>query len=1283
MRLNNNLLNINVKEGWNLISGLHSMISYIEDTGNILIPDTLYEFNERYIQVNEIYPGKGYWVKSSKDGIIRIIPNSVFAENSYTNTCQSINYDSANQIYHINNLLPVNSNNLIDHIGKKANVKYEILDYIPIKIFSFDICSVLNVEEFNGNKEKWLKSGIINYSFNFNWSCYCPDEYTQNVKIVVRNNLIDEVIPSIEDTDIDEGQYKTFIELFNSIESKSDAFQISISYDERLGYIKSSYVDESQMIADEEIGFNVSNFKILKEGFLVIEDGRYNFIETETLFEVTSSTKDLPPSLITLSYNSCNISYKIDNSSNVGYYFDGNIYVPELEYPQLLRYGEFFTQDIVECRISITTNFDLFIDITKETIPISEINPKNYVIGNITKYAITLSDEVELKDITLKINEIIINDVNVWPSYKGTLIYGNVDLTNGDFEIGKKSVIVETPNKKYFGTITFTDYNDSNLFQFKYDNVDREYFLYIPDSYNGTSEYPLIFNFHGFNGQASEYIESTNFIEMSEEKKFILVAPQGLPLDNEKDTHWNAALPGGDNKSTVDDFGFILALVDELTSNYRIDSSRIYACGYSNGAFFSYALGLYHSDTFAAIGSISGTMINDLSEENRIIAPLPMINIHGINDYTVPYSGSTEYNSIRDVVNFFRGINETKTEIIDDNDTFIHTVFGDGINGSSVEHYKMKNGDHELYPELNNKLCDFLLKHNLNGLFYDFIVVGGGPSGIMSSYRIAKENPDKRILLIEKNEFTLEEYKTVFPLETNQDPNLVEIPIQMDYKNAFNWRISQEDPRFQYGFSSDDKKLIWLGKGLGGGTLHFGLQYIDNEAVINNFDQDWKSDFEAVAEITGAQRYEDLDNESYTNLINEIKSESDISYFNNKVYSDDLESKNRLLLGNLLSDLSNFEIKYGIKIIKYNGSNVEDNDGNKYIGNNFIMCAGAIQTPAILLRSGIDCGDKLYDHSGFHLVYGKLEPKSVTTIKPYEGEKIFNLNQENIKLLNEKTDRIIRIALGTKSNDNNNVYDFTEWRDNHGGGKDNITRHNNDYILRMPSGHSASRWTGRSKNFRTLIGSYNNDINYEDLPENLKSEDLEKTLFPDTEIESVNYVPIDLGFDTNNILSHIQTRDEEMTWQTYYSTIPGQDNILVLTHALASNLSGAGSIILDPEDNNSNPLVTLRHFGDEPEKYINYLKDAFNKNHKILSSLQYTIIDPPNFNESKITTNITDSIYHYHGSCQIGDVVDENQKVKGTNNLYIGDISVLNKPWAGSTSVPALVTGYRVAKNFI
>ena len=43
---------------------------------------------------------------------------------------------------------------------------------------------------------------------------------------------------------------------------------------------------------------------------------------------------------------------------------------------------------------------------------------------------------------------------------------------------------------------------------------------------------------------------------------------------------------------------------------------------------------------------------------------------------------------------------------------------------------------------------------------------------------------------------------------------------------------------------------------------------------------------------------------------------------------------------------------------------------------------------------------------------------------------------------------------------------------------------------------------------------------------------------------------------------------------------------------------------------------------------------------------------------------------------------NNNQKVNNYDSLYIGDISVLSKPFGGSTSFSALVTGYICSKNF-
>ena len=75
-----------------------------------------------------------------------------------------------------------------------------------------------------------------------------------------------------------------------------------------------------------------------------------------------------------------------------------------------------------------------------------------------------------------------------------------------------------------------------------------------------------------------------------------------------------------------------------------------------------------------------------------------------------------------------------------------------------------------------------------------------------------------------------------------------------------------------------------------------------------------------------------------------------------------------------------------------------------------------------------------------------------------------------------------------------------------------------------------------------------------------------------------------------------------------------------------------------------------------------------------MSNLGYTLLSPNGITIDKnYIYGAANSIYHYHGSCAIGDVVDENQKVYNINNLYIGDISVLSKPWGGSTSFSALI----------
>ena len=68
-----------------------------------------------------------------------------------------------------------------------------------------------------------------------------------------------------------------------------------------------------------------------------------------------------------------------------------------------------------------------------------------------------------------------------------------------------------------------------------------------------------------------------------------------------------------------------------------------------------------------------------------------------------------------------------------------------------------------------------------------------------------------------------------------------------------------------------------------------------------------------------------------------------------------------------------------------------------------------------------------------------------------------------------------------------------------------------------------------------------------------------------------------------------------------------------------------------------------------------------------MTSYGYTLISPQETDLAYRSNS--NSIYHYHGSCEMGSVVDNNLKVNNINNVYIGDISVLdNMGWFNQCS---------------
>ncbi len=265
----------------------------------------------------------------------------------------------------------------------------------------------------------------------------------------------------------------------------------------------------------------------------------------------------------------------------------------------------------------------------------------------------------------------------------------------------------------------FSNINAETIF---HDGENREYIIYIPSSYDETSNVPLMFNFHGFGGSANDYMNYADMRTLAENEVFILVYPQGSCLDG--DSHWNPSLSGADNKSDADDFGFIEGVINKISSDYTIDRERIYACGYSNGGMFAYGLANFKSNLIAAVASVSGTMLDFNGPTSH---PMPIMHLHGTSDLVIPYNGDVYYNSAQSVVDYWIDFNNTVTNPTINSEsnggmTIEHYLYDQGDNGVSVEHYKYIEGEHiwftTLYQGKNTAqlIWDFVSKYDINGL---------------------------------------------------------------------------------------------------------------------------------------------------------------------------------------------------------------------------------------------------------------------------------------------------------------------------------------------------------------------------------------------------------------------------------------------------------------------------------------------------------------------------------------------------------------------------------------
>ena len=167
------------------------------------------------------------------------------------------------------------------------------------------------------------------------------------------------------------------------------------------------------------------------------------------------------------------------------------------------------------------------------------------------------------------------------------------------------------------------------------DGLTRGYSIYVPASYDGTTNFPLLFNLHGGGGTNSAWQVSADMRPIADTADFILVYPQARPDPSDGNSfNWIPKVPG-----TFDDVPFFSSLIDTIASNYQIDQNRIYACGYSLGGDMTFELGCKLNNRIAAIALVARTMQANPNSFCSPVHPTGVLTILGTDDLVSPYNG--------------------------------------------------------------------------------------------------------------------------------------------------------------------------------------------------------------------------------------------------------------------------------------------------------------------------------------------------------------------------------------------------------------------------------------------------------------------------------------------------------------------------------------------------------------------------------------------------------------------------------------------------------------------
>ncbi|MEU8081762.1 cellulose binding domain-containing protein [Catellatospora citrea] len=214
----------------------------------------------------------------------------------------------------------------------------------------------------------------------------------------------------------------------------------------------------------------------------------------------------------------------------------------------------------------------------------------------------------------------------------------------------------------------------------------RSYILSMPSSYQNTRPYRLIFGLHWLNGTANDVATGGSdgsawaFYGQKQLSNdgTIFVAPQGIS------NGW--ANTNGRDVTLIDD------LVSLIEGDLCVDTSQVFAMGWSYGGAMSYALACARPAVFRAVVVYSGANLSGCSGGTQ---PVAYFGIHGTHDSVLNISSGR---SVRDTFVRNNGCTaQNPREPAQGSLTHITTVYSGCRSGYPVQ-WAAFDGDHAPHP---------------------------------------------------------------------------------------------------------------------------------------------------------------------------------------------------------------------------------------------------------------------------------------------------------------------------------------------------------------------------------------------------------------------------------------------------------------------------------------------------------------------------------------------------------------------------------------------------------